>query len=245
MNSYLIAQLRSGRKKSGLTQKQAAERVGVKQTTLSGYETGSSEPEIDKLIELFKLYKLDYRKILETAYQIDSNAPEPISPESESLIRKIDQLPIWERQIVIDLVNGFLDSQTHRNSDSIAMKTYSYGNRPYFTASPSAGIGNEISDEHLTIRIKETPEAQHADYVLRVDGHSMEPKFYDGDLVLVKKQDSVDDGDIGIFLVDGESYIKQKKPDCLHSINADYPDVPLNDFSSIYTLGKVIGKAET
>lgn len=244
MNSYLIAQLRAGRKAAGLTQKQAAQRVGVKQTTLSGYETGASEPEIDKLIELFKLYKQDYKSILETAYQIDSNSPNPISPDSETLIRKIDQLPDWERKIIEELVNGFLDADVCRQTDTESLPSGSYIHRSYFKSCPSAGSGNEMTDEHSTLRVKDTPEAQTADYVLRVDGCSMEPMFYDGDLVLVKKQDAVDDGEIGIFAVDGESFIKQKKPDSLHSINADYPDVPLNEFSTVYTLGKVIGKAE-
>lgn len=186
MNSYLISCLKAGRKACGLTQTQAAKKVGIKQTTLSGYENGVSEPEIDKLIELFKLYKLDYRKILETAYQIDTDGTSPLSPESEVLIRKIDQLKDWERQIVTDLVNGFIDSQIEKCE---AIPIASYIHRPYHFIASSAGTGNYLDDDSFQmIRIKETPESEQSDYVVRVDGRSMEPKYYDGDLVLVKNK---------------------------------------------------------
>lgn len=41
-------------------------------------------------------------------------------------------------------------------------------------------------------------------FFLRVQGNSMNLKFNDGDLVLVQKQDSIEDGDIGVFLIRGE-----------------------------------------
>ena len=41
-------------------------------------------------------------------------------------------------------------------------------------------------------------------FALRVSGHSMEPTIQDGDIVVVRQQDTVDSGQIAIVLVDGE-----------------------------------------
>lgn len=41
-------------------------------------------------------------------------------------------------------------------------------------------------------------------FALRVNGDSMEPKFSDGDIVIVRKQEDVDSGDIAIMLVNGD-----------------------------------------
>lgn len=46
-----------------------------------------------------------------------------------------------------------------------------------------------------------TPESRKADFILRVDGDSMEPKFSNGDYLLVRKQPAVDIGQIGISML--------------------------------------------
>ena len=49
-------------------------------------------------------------------------------------------------------------------------------------------------------------------FALQVKGQSMEPKFSEGDVVIVKKQDTAEDGDIVIALVNGdEATIKKLK----------------------------------
>ena len=49
-------------------------------------------------------------------------------------------------------------------------------------------------------------------FALQVKGQSMEPKFSEGDVVIVKKQDTAEDGDIVIAMVNGdEATIKKLK----------------------------------
>lgn len=48
--------LRYFRKKKGLTQKELAEILSIKQTTYSGYETDYSEPDLEILNALADLY---------------------------------------------------------------------------------------------------------------------------------------------------------------------------------------------
>lgn len=56
--------LRELRQKSGLTQEQVAERLGVTRQTISSYESGRTEPGLDILRELAKIYNADVSEIL-------------------------------------------------------------------------------------------------------------------------------------------------------------------------------------
>ena len=47
-----------------------------------------------------------------------------------------------------------------------------------------------------------------ADFAVRIDGDSMEPYIHDGDTVLVQRA-PIENGDIGMFFVDGDMKCKQ------------------------------------
>lgn len=69
------------------------------------------------------------------------------------------------------------------------------------------------------------------------------PLYSDGDTVLVSKE-PVDIGDIGLFVIDGNGYIKKKGNQELISLNPDYKNIQINEFDTVYCMGKVIGKLE-
>lgn len=69
----------------------------------------------------------------------------------------------------------------------------------------AAGIPLDAVEE--IIDYEEIPKAMAADgeyFGLRINGNSMEPKISDGDVVIVRKQDDADDGDLVIALVNGD-----------------------------------------
>lgn len=110
----------------------------------------------------------------------------------------------------------------------------------------SAGAGFELGegDEWYEIEVPDTPEARKADFALQIKGNSMEPIYFDGDIVLVKEQPSVDLGQIGIFNIEGSGYIKKFGGDRLISLNAEYDDIVFSDYDEdrIQCFGKVIGR---
>lgn len=108
-----------------------------------------------------------------------------------------------------------------------------------------AASGKSYSFEDVTAETIEcllTDESQRADYTIGVSGDSMEPTFYDGDIVYVKKGVRPDVGDIGIFQKDNCIYIKEFGENELISHNSKYK--PLVNDGDILCLGKVIGKVE-
>ena len=115
---------------------------------------------------------------------------------------------------------------------------------PIYDAGASAGTGVFLdSDAYEMVAMPDDHMARRANYGVWVDGNSMEPRYHNGDLVLVRTQPSIDIGDIGIFILNGEGYIKKLGKDRLISLNPAYPDIEFGENDTIYCKGKVLGNA--
>lgn len=110
-----------------------------------------------------------------------------------------------------------------------------------YKASAGFGFDLEDRDEWDEIDIPDTPEAHEADFAVTIYGNSMEPIYHDSDVVLVKIQDRVNIGETGIFIVNGQGFIKQYGGDRLISVNSDYEDIVFSEGDFIKCAGKVIG----
>lgn len=115
---------------------------------------------------------------------------------------------------------------------------------PLYTLAVSAGTGQFLDGEdyEMTEVGPEVPE--NANFGVRVAGDSMEPRFHDGQTVWVSQQHTLMTGEIGIFLYDGNAYLKQLAADedvlVLHSLNPKYPNIPISPELPLRVLGKVI-----
>lgn len=89
----------------------------------------------------------------------------------------------------------------------------------------------EVESNHINMQ---------ADFAVGVNGDSMEPTYKDRDVLLIKKQPSVNIGEIGIFMIDGEAFVKEFAGEFLKSHNDKYEDILVTD--QTICLGKVVGK---
>lgn len=106
----------------------------------------------------------------------------------------------------------------------------------------SAGTGIYLSDSQTEqIEVEKNDLTYKADFVLTISGDSMEPVYHNNDMILVKYQPFVKQGEIGIFIVNGEGFVKRFGGDRLISLNPDYDDILLSQNDSIYCQGKVLG----
>ena len=115
---------------------------------------------------------------------------------------------------------------------------------PYFRAGASAGsgifiLGNEAEDE---IELPDLPEYEAADFAIDVNGDSMEPDFSHEDIALVQQDAELFPGDIGVFVVNSNAFIKELGENELISRNKDYKNIPIHDGDNVVCMGKVIGK---
>lgn len=113
----------------------------------------------------------------------------------------------------------------------------------------SAGFGQELVDdfdnvenEYIEIDADDFPKVDRA---FRVQGDSMEPKYHNDDIVLVKCQPTLENGEIGIFTLNEKGYIKKFHIDdkgnrTLVSLNTDYLPIPVNSNDDVRIVGKVL-----
>ena len=108
----------------------------------------------------------------------------------------------------------------------------------------SAGVGEFLADSTRIedIVIPDDPRTAEADYALRINGDSMEPKYHSGDILLVQHAETVEEGELGIFVLDGAGYFKKYGGDHLISLNPRYAPIPLRDFANVACYGRVVGK---
>lgn len=81
---------------------------------------------------------------------------------------------------------------------------------------------------------------------VKISGHSMEPKIPDGCIALVKQAQELNNNDVGIFNVDGQSMCKRYKkvgrgivlvPD---NNSGEYKSIKVSEVSSCVIQGKVV-----
>ncbi len=107
----------------------------------------------------------------------------------------------------------------------------------------SAGTGEYLNDGRcVEVTVDETPLTERADFILRISGDSMEPTYHDGDKVLVESTTELNVGEIGIFVLNGQGYIKEYSPEGLVSHNKKYGIIRIGENDRCEVIGKVIGK---
>lgn len=68
-----------------------------------------------------------------------------------------------------------------------------------------------FADEHMDGEV-DIPSNIHADFALRCKGDSMiNARIFDGDIVYIRKQDTVENGEIAAVLIDNEATLKRVK----------------------------------
>lgn len=113
---------------------------------------------------------------------------------------------------------------------------------PLYEISASAGTGNPLIDETpiTYITVEKTERMKQSDFLVKVKGDSMTPKFYEGDVVLVRPSRTISENSIGIFFLNGEIYIKKMGRGELISLNSSYAPIKLNEYDDVMCFGQVI-----
>lgn len=249
--------LKSLRTSLDMTQEEFGKSIDVAKTTYSNYEQGIREPKSDFWISIANKYNVTVDYLMGRCndphglYQenkVENIKQEANTPEESELIKKYRYLDRSGQETVKHILNhefnrvetsrkqaeriAELESETENSSES---ETYRY---PYLHRIACAGTGFLFDD--IPIDTVEVPYVDGADFIVGVNGDSMEPDYYDGELLYVRKTDWLNIGDIGIFTVRNECYVKEFGEYGLISHNKKYSDIPGNE--DVRIIGKVIGK---
>lgn len=233
----LASNLKEARIKKGFKQEELATLIGKSKNVVSNWERGDNKPDADTLFELCDLLDVDANYLLGW----ESNKQISLSISEQEHIKKLRALDAYGKKAV----NSVLDIEYERCNyeTEIAEEPMAYIPRVYYSQGASAGYGEYLIDgmDASEIMLPDTPANRKSDYVINVDGDSMVPTFSDGDKLLVQHTDCVNVGEIGIFIIDGQSYVKEYGEDRLISHNEKYPDIIPSEYSDFRCVGKVIG----
>ena len=218
------------RKSKKMTQQELSELTGFKQNTISNHENGKRQ-----------LDEIDIRKYAE-ALQIEPQKLFDSSQSYSSILQSITETSSKleeDRQIIVlNTAEQQLDEQNSSISNVVELFEYDYYDQP-----ASAGTGQYLND--VNKETVELPVNIDADFVIPIYGNSMEPEYHSGDYAFIKSTVNLDDGQVGVFDLKGDAYIKQLIIDgnkaCLHSFNKEYKDIPIDEFSDFRIIGKVVG----
>jgi phage repressor protein C with HTH and peptisase S24 domain len=203
--------------------------------TYQRYEKNDTDVSTDMLIKLADFYGVSTDYLLGREPRQPKRITEQDKDLEAAFLEVYRTLPEDVRK---DILEGIKDAVLglYSRPQMISIR--------YINAAASAGLGELLSDYQNAedVLVPLSPESRKADFVLRVHGDSMEPMFSDGDHVLVKQQDTIDPGEIGIFAQNGEGFIKKLGENVLISLNEKYSEIPLDDSSRCF--GKVLGKID-
>lgn len=229
--------IKEKRLEMGFTQAQLSKLTGIKSTTISNYENNISSPSEENIYKLMEVLKCDANYLFEWEEVKDVK----LTVIERNHIKKYRALDEHGKKMVDFTLNEEYDRCTYieeQEEEPTIMINHS-------TYKVSAGIGFDLGeDDWETISVPDTPEARKADFALTIKGNSMEPIYFNGDIVLVKSQAAIDIGQIGIYIIEGKGYIKKYGGDRLISLNDEYEDIIFSDYDddSIRCIGKVIGR---
>lgn len=233
--------IKEARLGAGLTQEQLAQKVGVKKTTITGYEKGNREPTAAMVGEIANATGVGVKFLFQDE-QKELELDDFTVPEIR-LVKKYRALDEHGKK----MVDYVITEETARIEQAKKELPFSAPGEiiplPKSIQSASAGYGDLADDETAEIiYVYRNNITAKADYIMTVDGNSMEPKFFNGQQVLVRQQPSVDLGEIGIFIKDGLRFIKIYRGNHMESANPKYKDEPFEEYSKC--IGKVLGLLE-
>ena len=223
-----------------LTQKLSAEGIQVSNRTVSAWENGKLDPGARTFLYLCRILQIP--DCVEAFFGNNPSDPMAILNDAgkAKVLAYIDSLvhPVCYAKETTGSaeVIPFTDAQAqHRKRLRV------------YETRVSAGRGNFLDSEFYTMFDVDENMAAGADFGVTISGDSMEPKYHDHDMIFVHSQETLENGEIGIFSLNGNAYIKKYLSDetgtFLISLNKKYDPIPVNpEMDSFRIFGRVCGQ---
>jgi repressor LexA len=241
--------LKKLRNELGMTQEAFAASLELGTTAYNNYEKGIRDPQSEFWVKVSKKYNVSTDFLLGiTDEKYINTADFETSTEERAILRKMRLLDDSGRQVADFVINAEYNRAIREKSVSkVEINKRQYNDVKCYNMAASAGNGDYIGDnaDFETIRFPADEVPEGTSYCIKIDGDSMEPDFDDGDIVFVKASNNgIEVGEVGIFVINGDSYIKRLGKSCLISENKKYNPIKFKPSDSVFCEGKVLGKAK-
>ena len=118
MNEILLNLLRTARLSKNMQQKEVADFMGVRGSTISNWENGRSQPDIDEFIKLCSIYGVNYTDFLTKAYGDITFQENIYTPEEVAHLQKYRALDDNGRAAVDSVLNTLYGQRSDKIADS-------------------------------------------------------------------------------------------------------------------------------
>ena len=191
---------------------------------VSKWELGGSMPDAGQFLLLCQLYGVN--DVMGTV----------CGAESGKLLNDLGRRKLLEYFQLLQLSDMYLAEpvKPQRITRSI----------PLYDLPVSAGTGQFLdSDRYELIEVDEAVPLD-ATFAVRVSGDSMEPRFTHGQIIYIKPQQTLEPGEIGIFVLNGEALCKELGDNngqiALISLNPEYAPRVVGVQDELRVMGKVV-----
>ena len=220
---YQPEKLKARRKELKLTQKEIAEQLGISFQAYSAWERGIKEPSKEKVAQLENILKV----------------PKGYFTQIE-IVRLYHSLSKQGQEKVVLYARNLSQEEQAQKVASMPERLYEY--RVYERM--SAGIGASVYDDQNFDTVYFNEELAH-DFASWVSGDSMEPKYQNGSVALIRETGFDYDGAVYAVVCNNQTYIKRvyREEDGLRlvSINPKYKDIFISYEEDPRIVGIIVG----
>ena len=220
---YQPEKLKARRKELKMTQKDIADQLGVSYQAYSAWERGVKQPSREKV------------KLLEHILKVSKG----YFTELE-IVRLYNTLSDEDKDQALNYVRSLVQKEKCKNVVSISEKLYEY----HVYEKMSAGIGSSVYNDQNYDTVYFDEELAH-DFASWISGDSMEPKYKNGSVALIRETGFDYDGAVYAVVCNSQTYIKrvyrEKHGLRLVSINSKYKDIFISYDEDPRIVGIIVG----
>ena len=222
----LSEKLKALRKAKSLTVDALCAKLDIKRGTYVHYEVGDREPGVGLLTAFADFYRVSLDELLSRQFELDAEEDQLLGCYRRAV--QDDKYIVWA---VLNKYRAGMDARRLRQPRR---------EMPLYCLPASAGSGTFLdSTDYETVAVgPEVPIA--CGFGVRISGDSMEPEYPDGHIAWVSISREVREGEVGVFVLNGEGYIKKYGRDALRSLNPRYAPIELGECDSLRVVGRVL-----
>lgn len=220
---YQPEKLKARRKELKMTQKDISDQLSISYQAYSAWERGVKEPSKEKIKRLEQLLKV----------------PKDYFTEIE-IVRLYNTLSNKGKNQVVEYTRNLVQKEKTQQVISVLENLYEY----HVYDKMSAGIGASVYDDRNYDTVYFNEELAH-DFASWVSGDSMEPKYQNGSVALIRETGFDYDGAVYAVVCNNQTYIKrvyrEEEGLRLVSINPRYDDIFISYDEDPRVVGVIVG----
>ena len=219
---YQPGKLKARRKELKMTQKDIADQLSISYQAYSAWERGVKEPSKEKIKRLEQILRV----------------PKGYFTEIE-VVRLYNVLSDKGKNQVLEYTRKLVQEES-RKIVTVSENLYEY----HVYEKMSAGIGASVYDNRNYDTVYFDEELAH-DFASWVSGDSMEPKYHNGSVALIRETGFDYDGAVYAVVCNNQTYIKRVYREenglRLVSINPKYKDIFISYDEDPRAVGIIVG----